>query len=564
MQKNKSFLVWLTTILVVGLTIPVAFAANSKVENITITPDPFYTQIPGHEAKLKLDYEWNSGGHPDGKITEQIKDSSGNIVYYFGASQVENTRTANSPGNNEPINLEWNGKGNTGSYNGQYVPDGTYTFYVFSKVDTPPDVTKTKEFNVKKAALPDLQWVSVPNAHYYSGSGDYKTNFDLKLNSASTANVKLKIVGPENNNPQEEIVSAIKNSSGKYTLAWDGKIGGVNAEAGKYNYTLVAEGKISGFDVLSNELTGSFNLSTGTAPNPVISNVTANPANFNPHNEQITFGYTLGSSTGNTTINASVFKSNDTSVAVKAWTFNNQSSGNNTIIWNGITKDMIKAEDGSYIFKVEGSDGSFSLVPVQTSFVVTNSTQNSGEKCAGFTDVSKNDADCEAFTYVKGLGAMTGNPDGTLAPNDLLQRDQVAKIILETFNKFDSSSNYCSGNPFPDVTSVDWSYQYICRGVGLGMITGYKAGADAGYYRPSRSVNRVEFLALLLRNVSDSMPSNNSASYSDVELGQWFTGYAKYAKDNNLFSGSKLFPTASTTRREVAQTIYKLHQLGKI
>jgi len=160
---------------------------------------------------------------------------------------------------------------------------------------------------------------------------------------------------------------------------------------------------------------------------------------------------------------------------------------------------------------------------------------------------------------------MTGNPNGNFAPDDLLQRDQVAKIVLQTFNKFNNSANYCQSNdPFPDVTEAEWSYQYVCRGKSLGMITGYLSGADAGFYRPARSVNRVEFLALLLRNLNETMPANDQSSYSDVALNGWFTGYAKYSYDHSLFTGSRLYPTNFTTRLEVARVIYKLHQLGKI
>ena len=160
---------------------------------------------------------------------------------------------------------------------------------------------------------------------------------------------------------------------------------------------------------------------------------------------------------------------------------------------------------------------------------------------------------------------MTGNPDGSFAPNAILQRDQVTKVVLKTFNRYNSTTNYCGGtNPFPDVTSSSWAFQYICDGKGLGMITGYKSGADAGFYRPARSVNRVEFLALVLRNLSETMPGNSSSSYNDVPTGQWFSGYAKYAFDQSLFMGSNLFPTQSMARWEVAAVIYKLHQNGKI
>ncbi|MFH1534174.1 MAG: S-layer homology domain-containing protein, partial [Nitrospirota bacterium] len=186
-------------------------------------------------------------------------------------------------------------------------------------------------------------------------------------------------------------------------------------------------------------------------------------------------------------------------------------------------------------------------------------------QCAGYTDVLDTDPDCEAIEYMQSIDAITGNPDGTFAPDGYLQRDQIAKISLETFGLFDDSEDYCGGeNPFPDVDSNDWAYQHICRGVELGMIYGYSGGADAGYYRPARDVGRVEFLALILRNVSDSMPDDSLGSYNDVAGGQWFSGYAKYSYDNELFDGNTLFPVQATTRIEVARHVYELYLLGKI
>lgn len=189
--------------------------------------------------------------------------------------------------------------------------------------------------------------------------------------------------------------------------------------------------------------------------------------------------------------------------------------------------------------------------------------QLSVAKCAGFTDVTVVDADCNAIEYVKSIGAMTGNPDGTFDPAGLLQRDQVSKIALEAFGNFSASSDYCAGKkPFPDVASADWAYQYVCRAKALSVVTGYMSGADAGYFRPARSVNRVEFLAIILRNMGEIMPSGSS--YTDVHSTDWFTDYAKFSKDNSLFTGTTLKPSNFTSRREVAQVLYKLHNLGKI
>lgn len=189
--------------------------------------------------------------------------------------------------------------------------------------------------------------------------------------------------------------------------------------------------------------------------------------------------------------------------------------------------------------------------------------QMSVAKCAGFTDVNVLDTDCDAIEYVKNIGAMTGNPDGTFDPSGLLQRDQVSKIALEAFGNFSGSADYCAGvKPFPDVSSADWAYQYICRAKALSVVTGYMSGADAGYFRPGRSVNRAEFLAIMLRNLGELMPTGYS--YIDVHSTDWFADYAKFSKDNSLFTGTNLSPSSMTSRREVAQVLYKLHNLGKI
>ncbi len=241
-------------------------------------------------------------------------------------------------------------------------------------------------------------------------------------------------------------------------------------------------------------------------------------------------------------------------------------SGNNTITLKNLATGTY---NNCYLRVTDlSANGNVSAWLSIPSFTITTSSVNPpvdpADYCAGFVDVSKTDSDCDAITYVKSIGAMTGNPNGTFEPSANLQRDQVAKISLETHDLFNSAQNYCSGNPFPDVTTNAWSYQYICRGVELGMITGYASGADAGYYRPARSVNRVEFLALILRNLNETMPSINSSSYNDVESGQWYSGYAKYSYDNSLFTGASLNPDRFVTRREVARVINQLHDLNKI
>jgi flagellar hook assembly protein FlgD len=554
--------------LALSLWIPSAFAVNvaSTVSALNVSPDPFYTSVPNVSPypTTTLSYNLNKGGYASSMVTEQVKDADGNIVYYWGTDIAEDTKT-DADGT---INLTWDGKANTGSGSGQFVPTGTYTFYVKSHVGTPPDSEATKTFKVEKTVVPSINLFTAAPAIYYKGTGNYTLNYVLAIGSGSTPIVHLTINGPKNNSPKDVILTKDSiTQDGNYTIEWDGKINGTAAPEGDYSFKLNATNLVNGNTISSTDINGTFKVSNNQQPSPAISDVKATPVSFDNNKESVGFSYNLNNSLGLTTINAAVYLSTDLNKAIQSWQFTTQASGSNTITWDGKDKDKALAKEGNYIFKVWGTDGSFSLVPQQVSFTISPvvTPVPTDEKCEGFTDLKATDADCEAVKYVKSLGAMTGNPDGTFAPDDILQRDQVAKIVLETFGLFNKQTDYCLGTAaFPDVLEAEWSYQYICQGKILKMITGYVSGVDNGFYRPARTVNRVEFLALVLRNLDETMPADTSTSYSDVEAGNWYSGYAKFAKDNSLFTGSKLNPTNFVSRREVASIIYKLHQKGKI
>lgn len=323
-------------------------------------------------------------------------------------------------------------------------------------------------------------------------------------------------------------------------------------------------------DGTANSDPGAYEAAAASVSQPVITNasVTINPVS--PNNDgtadTTTFQFDLDV---NAIVTVGVYDSSGSTEIVKLIDAESKSAGKVSYVWDG-SDGSTTLPDGDYVIKYSASNAGGVTegqvdVEIKTTEPEPTPEPTPEEKCAGYSDVSASNPSCDAIEYVQSIGAMTGNPDGTFAPNEILQRDQVAKISLETFGLFDDAADYCSStNPFPDVTSSQWSFQYICRGVDIGMITGYESGEDAGYYRPARQVNRVEFLALILRNVGDTMPSDSSTSYNDVETGQWFSGYAKYSMDNSLFTGSNLYPTQATKRSEVADVIYKLHNLGKI
>lgn len=202
-------------------------------------------------------------------------------------------------------------------------------------------------------------------------------------------------------------------------------------------------------------------------------------------------------------------------------------------------------------------------------FDVEGAENDYSQFCGKFTDIQPNDPDCPAIGYVYSIGAMTGYPDGTFRKEKILQRDESAKISLKAFKLFVDSTDYCKGkSPYPDITltglEADWSAQYVCRGTETGMITGYEGGEDKGKFIPERLVNMAEFLALILRNLEDPMPSRETASYPNIPSGHWFSGFFKYAQTNSLLDVTDVKPTDGVSRVQVAKTLYKLHLLGKL
>lgn len=551
----------LATVLGLGMFVPLALAANPLIQNVTISPTPFFSNVPNQSATVNIDYDYNTGGYPSAGVIEQIMSSNGKVVYEFGAVGVDSKTTSH-------YQLKWDGKCNV-TYNGapctngNYVDDGKYKVYIYSETLSPPAASyESPLFDVAVTKAPVVALVGQPASVYYKGTGNYPVNYNITRNSGSDWIVRLKI---KSQGGSDEGIVAVPNvtTDGNKTINWDGKFNGTEAALGSYTYELWTVASVNGYSVESNHLTGNFAISNPNTPTAAVSALSVNPSPYDPSNGLITFGYSLSNSSGAASINASVYSASNLNTALKTWGLSNQSNGTATLTWDGKDALSNKVPNGSYVFKVGGFDGNSVITSQETSFTV--SSLPPANNCAGFTDVSSNDADCPAITYVKGIGAMTGNPDGTFAPKDLLQRDQIMKIVLETFNKFDKQSDYCQGSrPFPDVSENDWAFQYICRAKNLGITTGYQSGVDKGFYRPARTVNRIEFLALVLRNLTEQMPSTSSASYDDVAVNQWFSGYAKYAYDHMLFNKPNLFPTNFMVRVEVARVLFKLHQLGKV
>ncbi len=561
-KTSQKFWVVVTIIQTLFLAVPLPAFADSTSDGtsaqiILAGPDPVNPGI----APIKFTYKFVNGYVGNAKISSAIIDAGGKAVKNWYAFMV-------LPDRNSVLEQQWNGKDD----NNNAVQNSKYTFRIWGTAnayDAPINAaeqsfTLQNPDNPQENPLnPNLKITDISPNPYNSNNGEINFNYQLFLANNATVNARI----------YDSSGSAIKKwsfpnqESGPKSIKWDGKDensktvpnGNYTFAIGGYNnddLALPISSAQKNFIVKKSAL--NFDL------NPALSVLSINPDPFDPSSGGLTISYKLDFAS-NAAINAEVVENGGSSI--KKWIFSNQSSGPKTLKWDG-QNEKGTVGNGAYTLKLSGKEGDNDILADTFSFAIQNSLiVNAGSKlCAGFVDIKMSDHNCPAYTWVKNIGAMTGNPNGTFAPNGLLQRDQITKIVLETFQLFQKNNDYCQSTlPFPDISKNEWALQYICDGKILKMITGYLDGSEAGLFKPGRSVNRVEFLALVLRNLKNEiMPDAASTSYADVQTGLWFSGYSKYAMDKGLFAGTNLEPQKFMTRNEVAEVLYKLHTLGKI
>lgn len=96
---------------------------------------------------------------------------------------------------------------------------------------------------------------------------------------------------------------------------------------------------------------------------------------------------------------------------------------------------------------------------------------------------------------------------------------------------------------FPDVSSENPHYQSILELQSRGIIQGYPDGT----FRPEQTINRVEFLKILVETKGDYSPDRDGSGYdiyfpvglgfSDVQGKGWFVPYIRYALKQEIIHG---------------------------
>ncbi|WP_203364575.1 S-layer homology domain-containing protein [Bacillus sp. REN10] len=126
---------------------------------------------------------------------------------------------------------------------------------------------------------------------------------------------------------------------------------------------------------------------------------------------------------------------------------------------------------------------------------------------AGFRDVTRDHVRYDSIAALAERGIIDGFKDGTIKPNEVLTRAQMAKMISLSF-KYQTNANAVI--PFKDVPKGNWAVPYIDALVRSGVTT----GTTATTFAPNDKLTRQQ-MALFLYRAHQKKPVSQ---YNDEEV----------------------------------------------
>lgn len=173
--------------------------------------------------------------------------------------------------------------------------------------------------------------------------------------------------------------------------------------------------------------------------------------------------------------------------------------------------------------------------------------------------VSADNSYAWADTYMefcKKTGIISGDENGNLMPGSNLTREQMAKILLNTFF-IDMDVIY--GSIYDDVKPDRWSYKYISK------YTEYALEVEKSF-KPTENVTREEFLAMTVKiSGYDAVNLQNKdilkEKFLDEErISDLYYDLISIGCENGFIEGSDgmLRPKDTLTRAEACSLIYKI------
>lgn len=184
-----------------------------------------------------------------------------------------------------------------------------------------------------------------------------------------------------------------------------------------------------------------------------------------------------------------------------------------------------------------------------------------------FFDVPDQHPNAKAINSLYDDGILKGYDDGSFKPNGEVTRAELLKMIVSALS---SPSINDFNNCFPDVKN-DWFAPYVCYAKKYNWVDGFKDGK----FHPNDKVTRVEAIKIIINGFFNGKIGNEvlkDNSVDDIHLNEWYGKYFIFADNRDLLdkqhviekgSQSLYLPLKNITRKEVAETIYRIKNLPR-
>lgn len=172
-----------------------------------------------------------------------------------------------------------------------------------------------------------------------------------------------------------------------------------------------------------------------------------------------------------------------------------------------------------------------------------------------FTDVPASFWGCAYIEKAAGLGLVTGNPDGTFAPDKPMTRAEFVTIL----RRLSGDTGASPDKGFADVKAGDW----FCDAANWAADKGYATG-DGVHFNPSGRITRQEVVTILFRYhggtggmeaMLGAFGVDNLSAFGDRgAVSSWALDAMHWAVYNGLMNGKSataLEPLSSASRAEI-------------
>lgn len=167
------------------------------------------------------------------------------------------------------------------------------------------------------------------------------------------------------------------------------------------------------------------------------------------------------------------------------------------------------------------------------------------EELPPFIDVPPTHQYITAVNWAQENNIVSGYPDGTFRPDQVVIRAEFLKIILKTADADTFSVTEPAG--FPDIDEGAWYGTYVRYAKKHNVVQGY----PDGFFRPERPVNFAEALKMAYLALDLDSPESG---------GQWYERFISHAKSNDFLFTHAIAPGDGLTRKDLVWIVWKMKQ----